>query len=385
MKISNYANNVEPSLARALFNKAKSFNDVIDLTLGDPDFSTPEHIKTAACKSIMKGYTHYSANAGLIEARQAIAGNIKKNWGIDADPTKEIIITVGGMEALFLTLTCLIDPGDEVIIFAPYYVNYMQMVRFLGGVPVVIDTYLDKKGVVIEESALRAAVSDKTVAIIVNSPSNPTGAVIDRDTLSMIAKVSDEHDIPVISDEVYRTLIFDGKQHESILHHIKNKKNAILIDSLSKEFCMTGWRIGHAYADSELIANMTKLQENVAACAPLPSQYALIEAYNAGKSNADVLKVFEERRNVLYEEICKIEKLSCIKPEGTFYMFVNIEKTGMGSLEFAEKLLDAEHVAVVPGETYGKGYTGYIRIAFTKDVSVLKAATDKIAHFVSNL
>ncbi len=385
MKISNYAKSVQPSLARALFNMAKQYDDVIDLTLGDPDFSTPEHIQNAACRAIRNGLTHYSANAGLREARTAIAEHIQKQWGLTADPDGELIITVGGMEALFLSLASLVDPGDEVIIFAPYYVNYVQMVRFLGGVPVILDSYDKEKGIVLDERTLRNAITQKTVAVIVNTPNNPTGAVFSAEMLDVVAKVAEDHDLMILSDEVYRTLIFDGKKHESILAHVTNRDNVILIDSLSKEFCMTGWRVGYAWASKEVIQNMTKLQENVAACAPLPSQYALIEAYTNPQDNSQVLRQFQRRRDCLYEAVSRIPKLKVIKPQGTFYMFVNIGQTGMDSLTFAEAFLKAEHVAVVPGETYGSSYANYIRIAFTKDVSVLEQAAAKLERFVATL
>ncbi len=385
MKISNYANRVEPSLARALFNKAKLYDDVIDLTLGDPDFSTPEHIQDAACRAIKRGDTHYSANVGLKDACNAAALNIKRHWGIDADPAKEIMITVGGMEALFLSLAALIDPGDEVIIFAPYYVNYIQMIRFLGGVPVIINAYNEEKGLFIDGDALKESITERTAAVIINSPNNPTGGIFTKDDLSQLYKATAKNGITVISDEVYRSLIFDGERHESILSNYKSSENIILIDSLSKEFCMTGWRVGYAYGDPEIIAAMVKLQENVAACVSLPSQYAMIEAYTNFEDNGDVTKQFEKRRDFLCNGINAIDKLSCVNPKGTFYLFVNIEKTGLDSITFADRLIEGEHVAVVPGEAYGEGYKGYIRIAFTKDISILKSAVERIARFVSKL
>ncbi len=385
MKISKSVSRIEPSLARRLFNMAKDYNDVIDLTLGDPDFSTPDNISNAACASILQGHTHYSANAGLIEARKAISANVEKHWGVKPNPENEIIVTVGGMEALFLSLACMIDPMDEVIIFAPYYVNYVQMVNFLGGKPVIIDSYDENSGIAISKEKLEAAITDKTVAMIINSPNNPTGGVLDEAALKMLADIAEKNDITVISDEVYHSLIFDGAEHKSILSYIKNPKNVVLIDSLSKEFCMTGWRVGYAYADEALIQNMTKMQENVAACTSLPSQFALIEAYNNSPDNSDVLKQFEARRNCLVKGISKIPKLNCVSPKGTFYLFVNIEKTGMDSQEFAFELLKSKHIAVVPGETYGEGFKNYIRIAFTKDISILEKAIEAIGEFVNSL
>ncbi|MBQ9071358.1 MAG: pyridoxal phosphate-dependent aminotransferase [Clostridia bacterium] len=383
MKISKRANAIHPSLARDLFNKAKEYNDVIDLTLGDPDFDTPTPLKNAACKAINENLTHYSCNAGLLEARIAVSKNIKKYWKIDADPTNEVMLTVGGMEALYLALFSLIDSGDEVIVFAPYYVNYVQMIRSCDGIPVIIDAYSENYGFQLNERKLREAITNKTVAIVLNSPCNPTGAIISKEDLHTIAKIADEKELVIISDEVYHTLIFDNEKHESVLTFPEAKNRTVLIDSMSKEFCMTGWRIGYAYAPSVLIQSMVKVQENIAACAPLPSQYALIEAYTNDDIQTNFAEDFQSRRDYLYDRISSINGLICKKPQSTFYLFINISSTNMSSLDFAHKLLDTQHVAVVPGITYGDGYSNYIRIAFTKDISILKIACDRIEKFIS--
>lgn len=384
MKISKRAQSVQPSLTRQLFNMAKNYDDVIDLTLGDPDLNTPERIKRAGCQAIMDNKTRYSANAGLAEARTAVAKHVNKVWGIECDPTKNLIVTVGGMEALFLSLACMVDEGDEVIIFAPYYVNYVQMVNICGGKPIIIDSYSAEQGMVIDEELVRRSITDRTVAVIINSPNNPTGSLLSREDLKKIADIAEEYELTVISDEVYRTLIFDGKQHESILQFPQAQGRTVLIDSLSKEFCMTGWRAGYAFAPEELVTNMVKMQENVAACASLPSQYAMIEAYSgAYEGNGETLKEFEKRCEFLYKGLCEIPGLQCVKPKGTFYLFLNIEKTGMDAYDFACRLLQEEHVAVVPGQAYGESYNKYVRIAFTKRIDVLDNAIKRIQKFVS--
>lgn len=384
MKISKSAKAIEPSLSRQLFNLAKQYNDVVDLTLGDPDISPSVKIRDAASAAVQAGKTRYSANAGLQQLREAIAATFTKEYAMEVDPLKEIAVTVGGMEALFLSFACLIDAGDEVIIPAPYYVNYKQMVSMCGGVPVVLNT-TEESGFSLTPEQLEAAVTERTVAIIINTPCNPTGAVLSRETLKSIAAIAQKYDLTVISDEVYRTLVFDGKKHESIVTLPGMRERTVVVDSLSKRFAMTGYRLGYAIAPEELIINMVKMQENVAACAPLPSQYAGIAAYRLCADDTDILEEFQARRDYIYCAINEIEGLSCAKPAATFYLFVNIEKTGLDCLSFAYKLLEEEHVAVVPGITYGKAYTNYIRIAYTMKIDMLKVAVARISRFVNRL
>lgn len=381
MNISDRVANIQPSLTRKLFNMAKEYNDVIDLTLGDPDLPPPNEINTAVYRAMQENKMHYSANAGLPKARNAIANKIIQTRKVECDPEKNIIITVGGMEALYLSLLSLVNPGDEVILFAPYYVNYLQMIELCGGKPVVLDTYSLEKGFYIDKKILQNAITEKTVAMIVNSPNNPTGDVFSPSMLRVIAEVSEENDLTIISDEVYRTLIYDNIKHNSVLEFEDIRKRTILIDSLSKEYSMTGWRIGYAYADEKIISGMVKLQENVAACAALPSQYALIEAYEEDISNKYIIDEFQRRRDYLFGEINKIENLIPIIPKGTFYLFVNIKNTGMNSEKFAYDLLEKTHIAVVPGIAYGETYDDYIRIAFTKDIPTLKIAVERLNKY----
>lgn len=381
MKISSRAKLIQPSLTRKLFNMAKQYDDVIDLTLGDPDLPPPTEVCDAAYEAMKSNKMHYSANAGLIQTREAIANHVYDIWGLESNPTDNFIVTVGGMEALYLTMISMVDPGDEVIVFAPYYVNYIQMIELCGGIPIVINTFDTKKGIVIDKHTLENAITDRTVAIIINSPNNPTGDIVCRDMLKIIADTAEEHNLTIISDEVYRTLIYDGIQHESILQFENARNRTILIDSLSKEYSMTGWRIGYAFGPVEIISNMIKLQENVAACAALSSQYALIEAYTNHLPNDYIRDEFQERRNLLYTELSKIDELIPSNPKGTFYMFIDISKTGKKSEQFAYDLLEKAHIAVVPGVAYGEMYDDYIRIAFTKNISVLKTAVKRLEKF----
>lgn len=382
MKISQKADCIEPSLTRDLFNRALKYDDVINLTLGDPDLPPPQNVRDAACAAIQAGKTRYSANAGLMDEREAIAAVFTKEYGLPCDPATEVITTVGGMEALYLALSTVVDSGDEVIIFAPYYVNYVQMVRMNGGVPVIIDTK-EENGFAVDPAVLRKYITERTVAIIVNTPCNPTGVMLPKSVLKEIAAIAKERDLLVVADEVYKSLVYDGETHHSVLNVPGMRERTILVDSLSKKFAMTGWRLGWAIGPKEVVAAMTKMQENVAACAPLPSQYAAIEALSDNTDIAYIRETFEARRDLIYAEVNKCEKLSALKPGATFYIFVNIEKTGLKSIDFAIRLLEFEHVAVVPGVAYGKAYDNFIRIAFTHDLPILQEASVRIRRFVA--
>ena len=384
MKASRAVKSITPSLTRELFNLAQNYDDVIDLTLGDPDIQPDNRIKEAACTAVLEGKTRYSANAGLIEFRNVLAEQIEKDYGLRVLADENIIVTVGGMEALYLSLCSLIDEGDEVIIPAPYYVNYVQMVRCCGGIPVIINT-TEESGFTVTAKQIEQAITPKTTAIILNSPCNPTGRVLSSDTLQEVAVIANRYDLAVISDEVYKTLVFDETQYKSIITFPGMLERTILIDSLSKRFAMTGYRIGYAVGPRDVIANMTKLQENVAACAALPSQYAGITAYRACADESRITEVFKKRCQSMSRAINAIEKLSCPEPVATFYLFVNIQKTKMDSITFARRLLEQQHVAVAPGITYGDHYDGYIRIACTLTEEKLLEACDRIKKFVDSI
>lgn len=383
MKISKRILKIEPSLTRHMFNLAQNYDDVIDLTLGDPDLPPPEKVRRAAYDAIESNKLRYSANAGISEARKAVSRRISQVWGKNYDPDKNIAITVGGMEALFLAFSCMLDEGDEVIVMAPYYLNYLQMIELCGGKPVVVDSYDPQKGLYVDENILEKAVTDKTVALVINSPNNPTGDILGREMLERIARVAARHDLSIISDEVYRTLLYDGRIHESILQFPEAADRTIVIDSLSKEYSMTGWRIGFAFGPEAIIANMIKLQENVAACATVSSQYALIAAYENHISNEYIVEEFRKRRDYFYDAVSSMRLLKCQKPKATFYMFIDISRTGCRSMEFAYQLLEKVHVAVVPGIVYGKAYDQFVRVAYTKKTEVLKTAVDRLRYFLN--
>ena len=380
MRLSTAAAGLETSLTRQLFNRAKELEDVIDLTLGDPDLTPAQTIRDAAKNAIQEGKTHYSVNAGLAMAREAIAKSLEKEMNLSVDPETELMLTVGGMGALYLSIAALVSPGDEVLLAGPYYVNYAQMIHMRGGTPVIVYTE-PKEHFRIHPEKLENAITEKTVALLLNSPCNPTGGVIDGDTLDELAQLARRRDLAVISDEVYKTLLFDGAAYESIMTRPGMRERTILIDSMSKRFSMTGYRCGYAVGPAEVISAMTKMQENTASCTPLPSQYAAIEAYSNHLEEHWIRDEFETRRNYIAQAINGISGLSCLKPAGTFYLFVNIEGIGMDSIRFADALLEDQHVAVVPGVTYGAPYSGYIRIAFTQKLDVLREAVERIRRF----
>jgi len=383
--LSNIAKSIRPSLTRHLFNLAKKYDDVIDFTLGDPDVQTHQAIKDAGCLAIQEGKTRYSQKAGLLELRQIISKYYERKEALNYNPENEIIVTVGAMEGLYLSLLSILNPGDEVIIPAPYYVNYVQMVQMCHAIPIIVDNQTNEKlGFSVDD--VESAITDKTKAIIINTPSNPSGKIIPQEKIEALAFLAKKYNLLIISDEVYKCLIYDNIKFRSIVTIEGMRERTILINSLSKEFCMTGWRLGYVIGPSEIIAAMTKLQENVVACAPLPSQYAAIEALS-GKNDysKDMVKIFTRRRDILYKGINEIDKLSCLNPEATFYIMVDISETGMKSEDFALALLKEVHVAVVPGITYGQSCDNYVRIAFTLAEDKILEGISRIRTFIERL
>lgn len=384
MKVSKMADSILPSRGRQLFNLASEYDDVIDLTLGDPDIIPPKSIREAGSKAIMQGKTRYSANAGVTQLRTAYGNYIKNKYNRKFKPESQVIVTVGGMEALYLAMISAINPGDEVIIFEPYYINYYQMIQMSGGIPIPVKTE-EENNFIPELESIKKKISEKTKMIIMNSPSNPTGVIWDQNTVEGIVKIAKENNILLMSDEVYSTLVYNDARHFSVLEAEPFYENIMLIDSCSKKFSMTGWRLGFAVGPEEWIAAMTKLQENVAACAPLPSQYAALEAFNDLPDMSGYVQTFQERRDVLAARLSKSDLLSFHVPEATFYLFVNISRTGMNSMDFAVNLLKEKHIAVVPGIAYGDNFDNYIRIAFTIDVKELIRAADGMVAFVNEI
>lgn len=385
IQTSDIANGIQTSFTRQLFNMAKEYDDVIDFTLGDPDVQTHAVIKAAACRAIEQGKTRYSQNAGLLELRQTIAEYYNRKEQLAYRPEDEIMVTVGAMEGLYLCLLAMLNPDDEVIIPAPYYVNYTQMVAMCHAKPVIVDNP-EVTDLTYRLEDIERAITPRTRAIMINTPSNPTGRVLSQEMLAGIAEIAKKHDLVVIADEVYKCLIYDKQPWKSIAHIDGMRERTVLVNSLSKEFCMTGYRIGYVLGPSEIITAMTKLQENVAACAPLPSQYAAIEALGSTEDYSnDMVRIFTERKECIVEGISAIEGLTCREPDATFYLMVDISSTGMNSVDFAIALLKAQHVAVVPGITYGKCCDHYVRIAFTRELDYIREGVKRIDAFMKGL
>ena len=385
MNISQRVLCVEPSPPRAIFDLAAKYTDIVDLTLGDPDLPPPVNVREAACKAIMEGKTRYSANAGLIDLRKAIAEDLKRNSGMVIDPASEVIVTVGAMEASFLTLYSILEPGDEVVIHAPFWINYSQVVRSLGATPVFVYTR-PEDNFELQVEDLEKVITPKTRLVVLNYPNNPSGAILPEESVEKIAKLAVEKDFLVLSDEIYESLTYDRKPCRSIRSYPGMAERTIIINGMSKRFAMTGWRLGWAIAPAELISQMTKMQENIVACAPLPAQYAGIEALRDDSGSAAIRDEFRTRRDVIFEGINHIPKLKCMPVPATFYALVDVSATGLTGKEFAFKLLETEKVAVVHGSAYGGDhYSNFIRIAFTMKEERLREALRRIKKFVSEL
>ena len=385
MQISKNTKDIQPSAIRKMFNKAQQYDKVVSFTLGEPDFTASENVVKAGCHAIKKGLSKYTANAGIIELRQAVSDNLLVKNKVLYNPQSEITITVGAMDALYLTLKVLLNPGDEVIVSAPCWTNYLQQIKMCEGVPVLLQV-TEENEFMYDVETLKNSITDKTKAILINSPCNPTGGMLDLKTLEGIAKLAKEHNLLVISDEVYQYIVFDGNKHISISTIDGMKEHTIIIDSWSKAYAMTGWRVGYAAGTEWLISNITKLQENVVACAATPCQYAALEALTGPQDYVEYMVMqYKERRDIIVEKLNEIPGISCKKPKGTFYAFANIKGTGLGSEDFAIKLLEEKQVVVVPGTAFSDFGEGYIRISFATSKEEIIRGMELIKEFVMNL
>ena len=382
--ISLIAQEVTGSPIRKMFNIAATMKDVISFTVGEPDFVTPRNIIAAAVRSLRRGETHYTPNAGLLALREAVARRAGEELSAAPDPEREIIVTAGGMEALMLGMMVLIDPGDEVIISDPHWSNYPRQVQMCGGIPRFV-TVREEDGFVLLPDDVRKAVTPKTKMIILNSPSNPTGAVMDGGTLSEIARIAVEHDLFVISDEVYHHFLYDGAEWASVSTLEGMRERTLVVDSLSKTYAMTGWRVGYAFGPEKVVKNMVKYQENFIGCVNSQAQYAAIEALEGTQAPLHhMVRTYSERRKLIVEGINGIAKLSCVWPKGAFYCFVNIRKSRMSSEEFAMELLKETGVVAVPGSGFGRGGEGYLRLSYATSESNIARGLARIRHFMES-
>lgn len=381
MELSALSRVIPPTLSRQLFMMAKQYDDVVDFTIGDPDLPTADSICQAAVDAVKNGKTHYAPNAGLFELREVIAKQaaIENACGYLAE---NVAITVGATEAVYLSLMACINPDDEVIILAPYWVQYENIVKLLGAKPIIIDSF--KEDFEPDINVICKAINNKTKVIILNSPNNPTGYIYKDSFLKCLAEVAIANNIIIFNDEAYRSLVYN-QEYSSIVKYC-NIKNVVTINSFSKQFAMTGWRVGYVIAEKDFIEAVVKLQQNVAVCVATPNQYAAIEAIkNSAKYSKEIKDVFASRCNVLVKELSKVNKVKFNIPQGTFYAFIDISETGLDSKTFSFSLLKEEHVAVIPGIAFGEAFDNYIRLSFTLKEDIIIGGINRLRNFINNL
>lgn len=386
MKKRNQAIEALPgSGIRKMFNMAQKMDHVISFSLGEPGFTAAEHITQAAKDAISRGDTHYTVNAGILPLRQALSEKMKVKKGVEYDPESEIMVTSGGVEALYLTMKVILEPGDEVLMGAPYFSNYIGQIGMCGAVPQIVPLK-EEDGFRYNVENLRNAVTDKTKMLLLNSPSNPTGSVTDEKTLREIAELCVEKDLYLLTDEVYQEFMYGDAKYFSIATCPGMKERTVIVDSFSKTYAMTGWRCGFALGPAEIIGNMVKIQENVVSCVNTPTQYAALAALNGQDETLQTMsRVYGENRKMIMDEIATIPGLSMVTPEGAFYAFVNITRTGMTSEEFAVKLLKEAKVVVVPGSAFGDAGEGFVRISYVCSPEDMKEGLSRIRTFMESL
>jgi len=379
--ISRRLRQVSPSGIRKFFDLIASMEGVISLGVGEPDYATPWHIREAAIYSLEKGYTMYTSNLGLPELRQELSRYLKDNNGLEYSPDVELLITVGVSEALDLAVRAILNPGDEVIMPNPCYVSYNSCVTLAGGTPIMVPTY-EESNFEISADDIEARVTNKTKAILIGYPANPTGAVMSREKLLQIADVARRYNLLIISDEIYSQLVY-GVEHTCFATLPEMKESTIFLNGFSKAYAMTGWRIGYAAANKEIIAAMTKIHQYTMLCAPIMGQVAAVEALKSGKDSvAEMVEDYNRRRLVMVKGLNDIG-LHCFEPKGAFYAFPSIKSTGMTSEEFAERLLMEEKVAVVPGSAFGQCGEGYIRCCYATSLADIEEALSRMKRFVA--
>lgn len=372
---------LKPSGIRKFFDIVKEIPGAISLGVGEPDFETPYHIREAGIQALQAGKTFYTSNSGLMELRKAVSDFTKRRTGLTYDPASEIMLTVGGSEAIDVALRTIINPGDEVIYIQPSYVSYLPCILLADGVPVPIELKAENRFRLTREE-LEAAITPKTKALILSFPNNPTGAIMEKEDLEAIVDLIKEHHILVISDEIYSELTY-GKEHVSIASLPGMKEYSIVINGFSKGFAMTGWRLGYALGNKEILKQMIKIHQYAIMCAPTVSQYAAIEAmYNGDQDVIYMRESYNQRRRFLYHELQRLG-LPCFLPEGAFYMFPDIREFGMTSEDFALDLLKEEKVAVVPGSAFGDCGEGFIRISYAYSIEELKEALLRIERYLN--
>ena len=382
--LSETTREMKPSGIRKFFDIANTMEGVISLGVGEPDFRTPWQIRSAGIRSLQRANTRYTSNRGLDELRLEISRYLSRKYNVEYDYTSEILVTVGGSEAIDIAVRAVTNPGDEIIIPQPSYVCYEPITRLAGGVPVIINTKAENNFKLTKEELL-GAITEKTKALILPYPSNPTGAIMEREDLEKIAEVLRRRNIIVISDEIYAELTYGGKRHISIASLEGMKERTILINGFSKAFSMTGWRMGYAAGPEPLISQITKIHQYAIMCAPTTSQYAAIEALRSCDDEVrEMLAEYDIRRKLTVKGFSDLG-LDCPEPKGAFYVFPSIKSTGLSSEEFCERLLYSKGVAVVPGTAFGESGEGFIRASYCYSTLHIKEALRRIGEFLKEL
>jgi aminotransferase len=378
--LSERVNGLQPSGIRKFFDIAATMKEVISLGIGEPDFTTPECILEAGERSLRNGETHYTSNAGILEVRQALSEHLGQRYGVHYDPLNEIIFTVGVSEALYLAMTALLDPGDEVIIPTPCFVAYQAEVYLAGGIPVEVPCRM-KNNFDVDPEELAAAITPRTKVILLGFPNNPTGAVASRETLLEVARLAEEHDLIVISDEIYDRLVY-GVQHVCFANLPGTRERTITLGGFSKDYAMTGWRIGYAAGPAALIKGLIKVHQYTVMSAPTMAQLGALEALKNGEPFVQAMVAEYDRRRKLIVGGLNRLGLETFEPHGAFYAFPSIQVTGMSGDVFAQKLLEEEHVAVIPGSSFGAGGEGFVRCSYSTAYEKIEEALFRMERFM---
>ncbi|WP_018753067.1 aminotransferase class I/II-fold pyridoxal phosphate-dependent enzyme [Paenibacillus sanguinis] len=374
---------IQPSGIRRFFDLVSGSKDIITLGVGEPDFITPWHVREACVYSLERGYTSYTSNAGTPELREAIAEYLYTSYNVKYNPKDEVLVTVGGSEAIDLALRALIEPGDEILVPVPCYISYSPIASIGGGVPVEVETYA-RDEFKLQAEDLRARITPKSKVLILNYPSNPTGGIMTYEDWLPIAKLVEEHDLIVISDEIYSELTY-GQKHVSFASIPGMRDRTILVNGFSKAFAMTGWRMGYACGHPDLIYAMLKIHQYTVMCAPVMGQVAALEALKNGLEEKDhMIESYNQRRRLVVQGLRDIG-LECHEPQGAFYAFPSIASTGLSSEEFAQRLLLEAKVAAVPGNVFGAGGEGFLRCSYATGVNQLSEALQRMGEFVHRL
>ena len=378
--LARHVASLKPSGIRRFFDIVATMDDVISLGIGEPDFTTPDHILKAGIQALKDGETHYTSNAGIYELRQAVAEHLQKLYQVSYDPADEIVITVGVSEALYLAMNAILEPGDEVIIPSPCFVAYQAEVELAGGVPVELPSRVEEN-FQLRPEMLEKAITPKTKAIFIGYPNNPTGAVASRQVLLEVARIATEHDLVVISDEIYDRLVY-GVEHICFASLPGMKERTITLGGFSKNYAMTGWRVGYACAPADILVGLNRIHQYTIMSAPTMAQIAALEALKNGEEHVEAMRAEYNRRRQLIVGGLNQLGLPTFEPKGAFYAFPSILPSGMDDETFSMRLLDEENVAVVPGSAFGAGGEGFVRCSYATAYEKIEEALERMAHFV---